>query len=139
MNKVFGIKAIASIFSVSEESIKKAVDESIGKINKVKYRAIHNEWLHSKIPGGCMNKNIKQISVVCLCLLLSGCSMFQSALNDIKGNLIGNGYTIYTYDNYGSEVMETSGDKISITGNAVENTSYDENGRYGIINRPPRK
>ena len=75
-----------------------------------------------------MNKNIKRISVVCLCILLSGCSMFQSALNDIKGNLVGNGYTIYTYDNYGSEVMETSGDKISITGNAVESTSYDENG-----------
>ena len=32
-----------------------------------------------------MNKNIKRVSVVCLCLLLSGCSMFQSALNDIKG------------------------------------------------------
>ena len=76
-----------------------------------------------------MNKNIKRISVVCLCILLSGCSMFQSAFNDIKGNLVGNGYTIYTYDNYGSEVMETSGDKISITGNAVENTSYDENGQ----------
>lgn len=75
-----------------------------------------------------MNKNIKRVSVVCLCLLLSSCSMFQSALNDIKGNLVGNGYTIYTYDNYGSEVMETSGDKISITGNAVETTSYDENG-----------
>lgn len=38
-----------------------------------------------------MNKNIKRVSVVCLCLLLSGCSMFQSALNDIKGNLVGNG------------------------------------------------
>lgn len=76
-----------------------------------------------------MNKNIKRISVVCLCILLSGCSMFQSALNDIKDNLVGNGYTIYTYDNYGSEVMETSGDKISITGNAVESTSYDEDGR----------
>ena len=55
--------------------------------------------------------------------------MFQSALNDIKAILVGNGYTIYTYDNYGSEVMETSGDKISITGNAVESTSYDEDGR----------
>ena len=83
--------------------------------------------MHYK-TGENMNKNIKRVSVVCLCLLLSGCSMFQSALNDIKGNLVGNGYTIYTYDNYGSEVMETSGDKISITGNAVETTSYDENG-----------
>lgn len=44
-----------------------------------------------------MNKNIKRISVVCLCILLSGCSMFQSAFNDIKGNLVGNGYTIYIH------------------------------------------
>ena len=52
--------------------------------------------MHYKM-GENMNKNIKRVSVVCLCLLLSGCSMFQSALNDIKGNLVGNGYTIYTW------------------------------------------
>lgn len=34
--------------------------------------------------------------------------MFQSALNDIKGNLVGNGYTIYTYDNYGQISDNTS-------------------------------
>ncbi len=51
--------------------------------------------MHYK-TGGNMNKNIKRVSVVCLCLLLSGCSMFQSALNDIKGNLVGNGYMLIT-------------------------------------------
>lgn len=43
--------------------------------------------------------------------------MLQSAINDIKGSLVGNDYTIFTYDNYGSKVLETSGRKISITGN----------------------
>ena len=64
-----------------------------------------------------MNKNINRISVVCLCILLSGCSMFQSALNDIKGNLVGNGYTIYTYDNYGS--VRQFGAKYITGGNPV--------------------
>lgn len=59
---------------------------------------------------------------------LSGCSMLESKINDIKGNLVGNGYDIYTYDNYGDKVLETSGDKISITGNKTETTSYDSDG-----------
>lgn len=71
---------------------------------------------------------MKKILVVLMCFLLSGCSLFQSKINDIKGNLIGNGYTIYTYDNYGNEVLQTSGSKISITGNPIEQTSYDEDG-----------
>ena len=33
-----------------------------------------------------------------------------------------------TYDNYGNKVMTTTGDKINITGNKVESTSYDEDG-----------
>lgn len=49
--------------------------------------------------------------------------------NDIKGSLIGNQYTIYTYDNFGNLVLETSGKKIDIAGNPVKNTSYDENGK----------
>ena len=52
-----------------------------------------------------------------------------SAINDIKGSLIGNQYTIYTYDNFGNLVLETSGKKIDIAGNPVKNTSYDENGK----------
>ena len=59
---------------------------------------------------------------------LSGCSVLESKINDLKGNLVGNGYDIYTYDNYGEKVLETSGDKISITGNKTETTSYDSDG-----------
>lgn len=54
--------------------------------------------------------------------------MLKSKINDIKGNLSGNDYTIYTYDNYGNEVMKTRGEKISITGNAVETRSFDGDG-----------
>ena len=54
--------------------------------------------------------------------------MFESEINDIKGNLVGNGYTIDTFDNYGKRVMTTTGDKINIQGNPVETTSYDSDG-----------
>ena len=53
--------------------------------------------------------------------VVSGCAKLASAINDIKGSLIGNQYTIYTY--------ETSGKKIDIAGNPVKTTSYDENGK----------
>lgn len=76
-----------------------------------------------------MRKRIISIlAVVTLLFSLSGCSMLESAVNDIKGNLVGNGYDIYTYDNYGDLILTTSGDKISITGNKTETTSYDSDG-----------
>lgn len=37
-----------------------------------------------------------------------GCAALDDAINEIKGNLVGNGYTIRTYDNYGSKVMTTT-------------------------------
>lgn len=71
---------------------------------------------------------ISMLAVVAVLFSLSGCSMLESAVNDIKGNLVGNGYDIYTYDNYGDLVLTTSGDKISISGNKTETTSYDSDG-----------
>ena len=61
--------------------------------------------------------------------VVSGCAKLASAINDIKGSLIGNQYTIYTYDNFGNLVLETSGMKIDIAGNPVMTTSFDENGK----------
>lgn len=71
---------------------------------------------------------ISIITIVVMLFSLSGCSMLESSINDIKGNLVGNGYDIYTYDNYGDLVLTTSGDKISISGNKTETTSYDSDG-----------
>ena len=66
---------------------------------------------------------------VTLIFLLTGCAKFGSIINEIHGSLIGNNYTIYTYDNYGNQTLKTTGKKISITGNKIETTSYDSNGK----------
>ena len=80
-----------------------------------------------------MQKKNKRIFAVIfsaiLIVLLTGCSKMDSIINEIHGSLIGNNYTVYTYDNYGNQTLKTSGKKISITGNKIETVSYDSDGR----------
>ena len=64
-----------------------------------------------------------------LVVALTVCSKLGSIINEIHGSLIGNNYTVYTYDNYGNQTLKTSGKKISITGNKIETVSYDSDGR----------
>ena len=75
----------------------------------------------------------KRIAIILLpailVVLLTGCAKFGSIFNDIHGSLVGNNYTVYTYDNYGNQTLKTSGKKISITGNKIETTSYDSDGK----------
>ena len=80
-----------------------------------------------------MNKKlIRKFLCVLLCISIitsmAGCAAFDDAINEFKGNLVGNGNTIRTYDNYGNRVMTTVGDKINISGNKVKETSYDSDG-----------
>ena len=80
-----------------------------------------------------MNKKlIRKFLCVLLCISIitsmTGCAAFDDAINEFKGNLVGNGYTIRTYDNYGNRVMTTVGDKINISGNKVKETSYNSDG-----------
>ena len=75
-----------------------------------------------------IKKIVTIVTMSCFITALSGCAMLESEFNDIKGSLIGNGYRIDTYDNYGSKVIETSGDKINISGIKVETTSYSSDG-----------
>lgn len=79
-----------------------------------------------------MKKKLRLIllTVLCLCLIggVTGCAVLDDTINEIKGNLVGNGYTIRTYDNYGSKIMTTTGDKINIQGNPVKTTSYSSDG-----------
>ena len=80
-----------------------------------------------------MQKKKKRIFAVLLSAILvvalTGCSKLESIINEIHGSLIGNNYTVYTYDNYGNQTLKTSGKKISITGNKIETVSYDSDGR----------
>ena len=50
-----------------------------------------------------MKKKLRFIllSVLCFCLIsgAAGCAALDDAINEIKGNLAGNGYIIRTYDN----------------------------------------
>ena len=49
-----------------------------------------------------MKKKRFAMAAVCavMTIALAGCSMLSSKLNDITGKLVGNSYTITTYDNY---------------------------------------
>lgn len=77
-------------------------------------------------------KRIKALlaTIVCICIItgLTGCAANDDYMNDVKGNLSGNSYTIYTYDNYGKKVMTTTGDKINISGNKTKSKGYDSEG-----------
>lgn len=74
-------------------------------------------------------KRIKVLlaTIICICVItgLTGCAANDDYMNDVKGNLSGNSYTIYTYDNYGQKVMTTTGDKINIAGNKTKSKGYD--------------
>ena len=80
-----------------------------------------------------MPKKKKRIFAVLLSAILvvalTSCSKLGSIINEIHGSLIGNNYTVYTYDNYGNQTLKTSGKKISITGNKTKNISYDSDGK----------
>lgn len=59
---------------------------------------------------------------------LSGCSYIESKVNDLKGSLVGVTFNIETYDNYGALTMQTSGDKITLSGNRIKEPTYTDDG-----------
>lgn len=63
-----------------------------------------------------------------LVFALSGCSMIESAINDIKGDLVGNSFTAEFYDNYGELTMTTQGEKVNLSGNRVKEHTYTAEG-----------
>lgn len=54
--------------------------------------------------------------------MLTGCSWISSKIHEFKGSLIGNSYTIDTFDNFGRKVMTTSGSRVNVSGNYVNST-----------------
>lgn len=65
--------------------------------------------------------------LLCGSLMLTGCSWISSKIHEFRGSLIGNSYTIDTFDNFGRKVMTTSGSKVSVSGNYV-NATEDSKG-----------
>lgn len=61
---------------------------------------------------------------------LSGCAWLDSQIADIKGELVGNAFDISIYDNFGTNILNISGDKVQVDNNIVEVKSVDSNGDW---------
>lgn len=73
------------------------------------------------------------IAVAITISLLTGCALFEGTVNELRGDITGNTYTIDTFDNFGKHVMRTHGKKINVTGNIVEEQTYSSNGGWGVV------
>ena len=60
-------------------------------------------------------------------IVLNSCASLDSLVLELKGELIGNNYQIWEYDNFGNQILTLHGNKISIDGgkdSSLENSSY---------------
>lgn len=68
-----------------------------------------------------------------LALTLFGCAGIDLWKKKVKGELVGNRFTIYTYDHFGNQVMKLSGRKVGVENNIVDKTIVDEDGSSSTI------
>lgn len=66
--------------------------------------------------------------LVVLMLSLSSCAWLNNEIKNIKGELIGNYFTIDFYDNFGSNILTIYGEKVGLEANYVSTTSIDSEG-----------
>ena len=74
---------------------------------------------------------IRFVALTCLVVLvfsLSSCAWLSNKTKNIKGELIGNDFTIDFYDNFGSNILTIYGDKVGLEANYVTTTSIDSEG-----------
>lgn len=71
--------------------------------------------------------------VIAMMLSMSGCALFESKVNDLRGDLAGVSYRAEFYDNNGNLNMVATGERISLEGNRVKETGYDSDG-YTVTN-----
>ena len=71
------------------------------------------------------------LAIIMLTMSLTGCALFESKVNDLRGDLAGVSYRAEFYDNSGNLNMVTTGERISISGNKVKERGYDSEG-YSI-------
>lgn len=71
--------------------------------------------------------------IVAMSISFAGCAMFESKFKDLKGNLVGQEFTIDTFDNFGTLTMKTHGEKINILPNIVEERTYSDDGGWGYV------
>ena len=76
-------------------------------------------------------KRGKVILIICIVVVMAttlfGCANLKSWFQSIKGELIGNRYTVWEYDNFGNKILTIHGNKIALeegTDSLGENSSY---------------
>ena len=65
-------------------------------------------------------KTVYRFVIVMMAFALSGCAWVQNKVKDIKGELIGNHFTIDFYDHFGSNTLTIEGSKVGLKGNYVD-------------------
>ncbi len=77
-----------------------------------------------------MKKTLPALLILCVLvtLLLNGCALFRSRLNDLKGSITGNTYECRFYSNSGENFMTVSGTNIDIEANVVRERVFTEEG-----------
>lgn len=75
---------------------------------------------------------VRHLSVIlCFCLLLAllnGCAWFSNEMKNIKGELIGNHFSIDFYDNFGNKIVTMEGKKVGMEANYIKSKSVDSEG-----------
>lgn len=77
-----------------------------------------------------MKKKIAVSAIVlCMAISLCGCraAVIERVIGELKGELVGNDYQVFEYDNFGNQVLQVSGNKIAMSAevdSAGEPTSY---------------
>lgn len=78
-----------------------------------------------------MKRFFRYVSIIVVAILLislSSCGWFNNKIKNIKGELIGNNFTIDFYNNIGNNILTIYGDKVGIEANYVSTTSIDSEG-----------
>lgn len=68
------------------------------------------------------------IVIVVFGFLVGNTAFFKNQIKEIKGELIGNNFTIYCYDDFGNPFVTLYGDKIGMEATYTEESVIDEEG-----------
>ena len=77
----------------------------------------------------CIVRKLALVLTLCLMLTsLSGCAWLSNQIKNIKGELIGNHFTIDFFDNFGNNILTIDGKKVGLEANYVKTSSIDSDG-----------
>lgn len=77
----------------------------------------------------------KVIFIVLICAMvgmLGGCGWLSNEVKNIKGELIGNHFTIDFYDHFGNDILTIAGKKVGLEANYTQTQSIDNDGQRAI-------